>query len=100
MANKHERIIDLQEPGQQFLSRTWRAFKILGWTVNTTHSHGIEGNIPMSLMSWGERISVQLVNDGQAQVRSASALPTQVIDFGRNRKNVEKLLRAIDQVQL
>lgn len=51
----------------------------------------------MGLTSWGENISVILVPAGETQttaaVRSECALPTQIIDWGKNKENVTKLIQ-------
>lgn len=56
---------------------------------------GVSGSTGISLMSWGEKLSVTIDSAGpqgtSVTVRSASAMPLQVIDYGRNRRNVEKL---------
>lgn len=53
--------------------------------------HGI------SFTSWGENITVILTPVGMEQtsvlIRSECALPTQIIDWGKNKKNVEKLIQ-------
>lgn len=56
---------------------------------------GVSGSTGMSLGSWGENLTVS-VNDAGPQgtsvtVRSASVMPLQFIDYGKNRRNVEKL---------
>lgn len=96
MANKHVRVLDLQEPPRNFLKRCYDAMQSLGWIVSHTNESGIQGTVSMSMWSWGERISVRILNEQQVEVRSASALATQFIDWGRNRKNVEQLLGKID----
>src|SRR5262245_32506076 len=50
----------------------------------------------MSLASWGEKIVVIATGPDTAFVRSQCALPTQCIDWGRNRKNVRRLIEALE----
>jgi hypothetical protein len=45
----------------------------------------------MSLVSWGETLTVSLVA-GQITVRSVCSWPLQIIDWGKNRQNVERFL--------
>jgi len=60
---------------------------------------GVSGSAGMSLLSWGENLSVSVDGAGPlgttVTVRSASAMPLQFIDYGRNRRNVEKLASQI-----
>lgn len=54
----------------------------------------------VSLTSWGEDITVTLhpIEEGKTSVviRSECALPTQVIDWGKNKENVNAMLRHLD----
>jgi len=56
---------------------------------------GVSGSTGMSLLSWGENLSVTVDSAGpqgtSVTVRSASAIPFQFVDYGRNRRNVERL---------
>lgn len=53
----------------------------------------------VGMSSWGERIELHLAHgpDGgtAATVTSSSALPTQFIDWGRNRKNVATIIAGL-----
>jgi hypothetical protein len=52
----------------------------------------------MNLMSWGETVEAWISHGPQGAVvrlRSKCALPTQVIDWGKNRKNVERIVEAL-----
>lgn len=49
----------------------------------------------ISLTSWGENIDITIlyINDNSSQVtiKSECTLPTQIVDWGKNKSNVEKL---------
>ena len=51
--------------------------------------------------SWGEKITVKLVPTGPAQtmvtINSRCALPTQIVDWGKNKSNVEKLFQYLSK---
>ena len=53
----------------------------------------------VTLTSWGEDITVTLTPTGpnttQVQVYSVCALPTQVVDWGVNRQNVNNIMIAL-----
>ena len=52
-------------------------------------------NHSMTFTSWGEKITILLtaLNDSQTSVsiESKCMLPTQIIDYGKNRKNVDQI---------
>jgi len=88
----HEEVLTVHPELQQHL---WSIFASLGWRGSPTPDGKWIGTSEMSLTSWGERIAVQWVAEGQLHVRSECSVPTQCIDWGRNRENVEKLRRAL-----
>ena len=51
----------------------------------------------VGMTSWGENITMVLLPVGADQtsvsIRSECVLPTQIIDWGQNKKNVENLIR-------
>jgi hypothetical protein len=72
----------------------WRAREInpAGWYVN--------GSVPFNFWSYGENILVQVTEPtpGQPVVNASSSSVFALFDFGRNRRNVEKLFAEIQSV--
>ncbi len=99
MAYKHARVIDLQEPARQFLRRAYDAMTRMGWYIQSTTEQSIRAKIPETFSSQGQVIIVTIVSESQVEVVSHNPLRTQVVDWGKNKKNVELLLRQIDQTQ-
>ena len=61
--------------------------------VSINFSHGV------SFSSWGEKITVTLIdmmNYVRVDIYSECSLPTQIIDWGKNRENVHNVIRYID----
>ena len=98
MANKHIRVITLQEPARTFFQRAADAMRRMGWNVFRVEETFLEGSVSMSIWSWGEDIQMRQVSNDQVELVSKCKLVTQVIDFGRNRKNIDKILAMMDQV--
>lgn len=69
------------------------AFASLGWETKQT-SAGWKAHVGVSLWSWGEEV---LVTDlgGRLAIESRCRFPLQVVDWGKNRTNVEALRRAL-----
>ena len=60
----------------------------------------IEGAIGANLMSWGENILVEITgvdNAASISVTSSSRLPTTLIDFGKNKRNVKRFLDSLSR---
>lgn len=63
-----------------------------GVTLHDKSSGVIQAKTDFSMKSFGEKIHIQLNKDGFAAVKSECALPTQIISWGKNKKNVNRLL--------
>lgn len=58
----------------------------------------------VTLLSWGENINItcQFLNNGQTQIQiiSSPKVPIALIDFGRGKKNIKKVVDALYFLQL
>jgi len=71
----------------------------LGFKVeNCDESNGtIEAKKGASFRSWGEHIKISVTpSDGGAQVHVESHVKYQVVDYGKNKENVQKILTELD----
>ena len=74
------------------------AFGELGWKITTDSPSYLEGSASLNLASWGEKISVSF--DGPTlTVISKCALPTQCVDWGKNKRNVMLLLSTLRKLE-
>lgn len=58
------------------------------------------GATKMTWKSWGEELVLQVSRHGHGSavhITSKSALPTQIIDYGLHRKNVERVLDGLQR---
>lgn len=56
-------------------------------------------SVPISFSSWGEKLTIALspLNGGtHVSVRSTCLFPLQIVDWGKNRRNVTRLLASIE----
>lgn len=95
MAKKHVKQIALNEPYPAFFHRIHGAARQLGWQFVADTGTVIQLQTPMNLSSWGEDITITLIDNEHIELKSQCRLVTQVIDWGRNRKNLEKLLAKV-----
>lgn len=49
----------------------------------------------LNIWSWTEKVVVNIEDCGHVSVESKCTLPTQVVDWGKNRRNVEKVFSLI-----
>lgn len=60
----------------------------------------VMGTTRLTWKSWGEELRLQVSQHGHGSavhITSKSALPTQIIDFGAHRKNVERVLDGLQR---
>ena len=55
----------------------------------------IRARAGFSFRSWGENISVHVDDAGAVQVTSECLLPTQFVDYGKNKSNVNRFLAGL-----
>ena len=48
-----------------------------------------------TLMSWGENMTIQPLAPNIVRIRSQCGLPTQCIDWGKNERNVKRLVQIL-----
>jgi hypothetical protein len=66
--------------------------------------HGARGGAwyvapAVSVFSWGEQIVIAPLAPNVVRIRSECSLPTQCIDWGKNKKNVMRLIQTLWVVQ-
>ena len=72
-----------------------RAIAALGWTVRDDAPDLITATASVNLSSWGETVSVEFPPGGGLTITSRCSLPTQCFDWGKNKRNVRRLIEAL-----
>lgn len=67
-------------------------FGALSWSVREETRDEIVGSTSLNLRSWGEKVLVKSLPDNTISVTSKCALPTQCMDWGKNKKNVRRFI--------
>ena len=80
-----------------FLYYAIEAAKKLKWDVISIYENGFTALTPFSMVSWKEEVTVHIENNVvQTKSRCTSI---QMIDYGKNRKNVENLFSTIEELK-
>jgi hypothetical protein len=66
------------------------------WGIINELDGKIKVKIGISLSSWGEIVEIDYSNKGYIDIRSKCSLRTQCIDWGKNRRNVEKFILRLE----
>ena len=84
----------------QILILALEASQKLEWNIEELTLEGVRFDVPMSIKSHGEEItvSIQEGSDGEKSVRSQS-IAMQLVDYGKNRKNIQSLQKAMEEIK-
>src|SRR5262249_2621791 len=70
------------------------ALESLNWSIREELPRKITASTGVNVWSWGEKITITFVAGNSLVVRNECTLPTQCIDWGKNKSNVRKFLDA------
>ncbi|MBI2804777.1 MAG: hypothetical protein HYX68_07315 [Planctomycetes bacterium] len=94
----HTEEIDDLGHGAELRDSVIQAIQSLGWSIRDKSKRKVTAATSVNFWSWGERVIVEFFPDGGMSVTSSCALPTQCIDWGKNRANVRKLLDEVNNL--
>jgi len=60
----------------------------LSWSVREESHDRVIASTSMNIRSWGEKLLISFLPDNSVSVISKCALPTQCLDWGKNKANV------------
>lgn len=81
-----------RSPAEQ-LTIFWLAVEKMGWQVSEVTPGSITAFTNFSLRSWNEQVSISFATE-EVSLFSVST-GVQVVDFGRNRQNIKRLLKTV-----
>jgi hypothetical protein len=72
------------------------AFQALGWKYTVLGPERCEASVPVNILSWGEVLTVELTSANTVTITSRCR-GIQVVDWGKNRQNVNQFLSHFSQ---
>lgn len=98
MAASHESIVVLETENRATLLAAVAEFaRRQGWKVVTSTDRLLECLVPINVFSWGERIRVA-AEGHELRILSVCRFPLQVVDWGKNRRNVDLIRACVHRV--
>lgn len=64
-------------------------FNQLGWSYRMPSSYQFSANTGFNFFSFGETITVEIYSDSMIKVESKCNSPIQLVDWGKNKQNVQ-----------
>jgi hypothetical protein len=86
----HEQIL----PGAHTAEAVEAAMRKAGWQDIRHHGGTVICKIGLNIFSFGETMAITLA-PGHAVLRSTCILATQCLDWGKNRRNIDKLVSVL-----
>lgn len=97
LSAKHTEYFDLNGIDKElYMVAAIEAATNLNWNISFASATGFVAFTPFSWKSWGEEVTVKIESD--TLTIKSECTGSQVVDWGRNRKNVERLIQEIDAV--
>lgn len=98
MAASHMITVEVALPPEQAEAAVYQAFLNAGLSAVNGGAGQMRGTTTVGWRSWGENVEAWISHGPRGtsvRLRSECALPTQVVDWGKNRKNVEQVVDAL-----
>ena len=98
MAASHQGTMVFPAGKEQLFQACLRAVGQCGFTLGASNPEAgvIAASARMGMRSWGEKITITIAPDGRTDIRS-TCRGIQLIDYGKNKANVNALFAAIGQ---
>ena len=89
-----------QAPIEEVYQATRNAIESLKWKITSEDqaTFSIQASVPMSMLTWGDKLTVTLavVENDRVKVNVQSKSGLQIVDYGKNKKNILALYEAIE----
>ncbi len=98
MAHSFMQTIELALAPQQAEAAVYQALVTAGVTNVRGGGGVLEGGTSVGWTSWGEKVTATVGFGPRGSVvtlASTCSMPTQLVDFGKNKKNVTKVVEAL-----
>jgi uncharacterized protein (DUF1499 family) len=89
-----------EAPIDEVYEATRSAMESLKWKITSEDqsTFSIHASVPMSMLTWGDKLTVTLTleKDDRVRVDVQSKSGLQIVDYGKNKKNILALYEAIE----
>jgi hypothetical protein len=94
----HQQAETFNLPNGDLAALIRSALEELGWKITADSPSYFEASVMFNLWSWGEKISVS-IEGLTVEIVSKGVMPTQCLDWGKNKKNVTVLLNTLRKLE-
>lgn len=97
MAAKFEKSKNYDLDKMQLIEKVKIALEKCKFNIKSIDENSgiIHAKSKLSFWSWIEKIDIKIGDNGSVSMKSECSLPTQIIDWGKNKRNVKKFFNAL-----
>lgn len=92
MSANYIKVVNVNEVSERLLENLSEILKEYNWRIDSLSDRNLTLTTGTSFFSWGERIVIEKLSQSMLSITSECKLVTQIIDWGKNKRNVEKVL--------
>jgi hypothetical protein len=92
----HKKLVDAVEDALTTLG--WAVENCADWRKKGSSGTRFHVKVSMGLWSWGEKLTINIHENGLIHARSECLLPTQCLDWGKNGRNLKRFFDELDLV--
>lgn len=92
MSANYIKVVNVNEVSERLLENLSERLKEYNWRIDSLSDRNLTLTTGTSFFSWGERIVIEKLSQSMLSITSECKLVTQIIDWGKNKRNVEKVL--------
>jgi hypothetical protein len=96
---KHQEVFSWDHDEEMLFDMVERSLERLQWNLTNQKGDMIYAKTPTGSVTLGERIIIQVAQPRVA-IRSECFIPTQILDFGKNKRNTEDFFDMMEAVRL
>ena len=89
--------IDVEAWAETIDTIAQRLEQTMSWRLASRGHEMLEYNVPLTMRSWGERVRIT-IEEGSIRIESWCSFPAQVVDWGKNRQNVDLIRLQVKRI--
>ena len=93
----HTECYSLTNPIPDIRNAVRETLGALLWSIRDEAQDQIIASTGTGIRSWGERVFIDFLPDNAISVTSRCCMPTQCVDWGKNRTNIRKFMAELER---
>jgi hypothetical protein len=96
MTSTYNKSLLIKEPKEKIIGKLAENSSKYHFSVKKREIDKLTLSTSANLYSWGEEIEISFISENVVNISSSCKLVTQIFDWGKNKRNVKKLIEIIN----